>query len=71
MFEFIIILDVKEISAKLEKSLLQAGCEDGTINYKDGLVYVVFSRPAESRTKAIESTIQAVNSVGVKIRGFA
>ena len=64
VYEFTLILeDVNDDTPHLEDQLFNAGCDDTLINFREGSVYLDFSRTANSLDEAITSAVQAVSSI--------
>lgn len=76
-FKFRISLNgVKSISMELEDALFEAGCNDGLISIKKGIVSINFHRQAASMARAIrlaEEQIEGVtflDGTRLRVRGY-
>ncbi|MCP3679730.1 MAG: hypothetical protein GY782_05480 [Gammaproteobacteria bacterium] len=64
LYDFTLILSgVDETTNQLEDTLYEVGCDDALINFRNGTVYLDFSREATTFEKAILSAIKEVESV--------
>lgn len=63
LYEFTLVLDtVSDQTLGLEDQLFEAGCDDALINFRNGTVYLDFSREACSIEEAVISAINSVES---------
>jgi hypothetical protein len=68
-FEFTLIVDGAErLSSGVEDVLFAAGCDDATISFRFGRLFLVFSRTANSLREAVLSAIRAVNGTRCGLR---
>lgn len=68
-YEFILVLNgVDEATISLEDQLFEAGCDDALLFFKDGTVFLAFTRKSESLETAIFSAIHAVESMVLPIK---
>jgi hypothetical protein len=68
-YEFTLILTgVTELTDALSDALFEAGCDDGTLGEREGVVFLDFTREAASPRAAILSAIAAVEGAGVGAR---
>jgi hypothetical protein len=66
-FDFAIIAEGPfEFTDEVANALFEAGCDDATISFRCGLLYVEFSRKAESLEMAIISAIHDIQKAPVK-----
>jgi hypothetical protein len=57
-YDFALIVgSVGEVTSSIEDALFEAGCDDATLSVKYGLLYMEFSRTAESLERAIITAI--------------
>ncbi len=56
---------VSELNRETEDALYEAGCDDATLNLRNGRVYAAFSRSAKSMKDAILSAIADVRKADV------
>jgi len=61
----LIVRGVPALTTEVEDALFQAGCDDATLSIRYGLLYVNFSRTAESLKEAILTAIHDVQKAGV------
>ncbi len=61
----LIVGGVASLTSKVENALFAAGCDDATLSIRYGLLYVEFSRTAESLKDAILSAIHDVQKAGI------
>lgn len=69
-YEFTLVLDgVDDQTEGLEDQLFEAGCDDALINFRNGTVYLDFSREATSIDEAVISAIKSVENskLGAKV----
>lgn len=67
--EFTLVLEgVNDNTPHLEDRLFEAGCSDALINFRNGTVYLDFSRQEQSFEAAIFSAIHAVENCGLDIK---
>ena len=60
-YNFVLVLSgVAEPDERLENALFEAGCDDGTLAFRNGVGYVEFDRQAPSLDTAILSAIRDV-----------
>lgn len=65
-FEFTLALkNANEKTLHLEDSLYESGCDDALIQFRNGAVYLEFSREASSLEEAVISAIKDVRSASV------
>lgn len=68
-YEFTLILNgADDTTAKLEDSLYEAGCDDVLINFKNGTVYLDFTRQAHSLNEAVILAIKQVESMPLDVK---
>jgi hypothetical protein len=68
-YDFALIADgVSELTEAVQDALFEAGCDDATLSIQHGLLYIEFSRAAESLKEAIVSAIRNVRGAGVGAR---
>ena len=68
-FTFTLILSgFKELTDEVEKSIYDAGCDDGLVGIVDGEPFVDFDREAPSFREAVMTAIRDVESAGQNIR---
>lgn len=63
-YEFILKLDIEELTKSAHDALFEAGCGDALIFTDGEYVFMDFWRPALSKEEAIKSAIRDVNSAG-------
>lgn len=68
--DFSIVLDeIQELSPIVEDAFFEAGCDDATMSFREGRLFLTFTRRAVSRSDAIESARQditaALNRIGL------
>ena len=64
--DFRLILDgVDDLDPRVVDALYEAGCDDGTIACRAGVVSIGFTRPAATMREAIASAIRDVEKAGV------
>lgn len=64
--DFALIVDgVSTLTQDVEDALFNAGCDDATLSMQYGLLYLEFSRAANSLRDAILSAIRDVQSAGI------
>jgi len=61
----LIVAGVTDLTPEIESGLFEAGCDDATLSIQHGLLYMEFSRAAESLKEAILSAIRDVRGSGV------
>ncbi len=61
----LIVSGVPTITSEVEDALYNAGCNDATISMQYGLLYLEFSRMANSLQQAIVSAIRNVREAGI------
>lgn len=61
----LIVAGVSELTAKVEDALFEAGCDDATLSIQYGLLYMEFSRQANSLKDAIVSAIRDVQKARI------
>ncbi len=67
-FQFMLVLkNVDENTPHLEDDLYEAGCDDALVNYRNGAVYLEFSREATSLEEAVVSAIKDVKTASTKV----
>jgi hypothetical protein len=65
-FDFALIVGgVTELTQAVEDALFAAGCDDATLSIQYGLLYMDFSRAAESLEKAIFSAIHDIREAKI------
>lgn len=65
-YDFALIVGgVPTITSQVEDALFNAGCDDATLSMQYGLLYIEFSRPANSLQDAITSAIRNVRDAGI------
>jgi hypothetical protein len=65
-FDFALVFSgVPELTEQVEFALFEAGCDDATMSIQYGLLYMEFSRKAQSIEDAILSAIQDVRDAGI------
>lgn len=52
---------------RIADDLFEAGCDDGTLFSRDGVIYVGFTRQAPSFREAVTSAIADVQSAGYRV----
>lgn len=68
-YEFTLVLDgVDENTPLLEDHLFECGCDDALINFRNGAVYLDFTREASSFEKAVFSAIKDIESSKTEAR---
>ena len=68
-YQFTVVLqNVNMHTELLEDSLYESGCDDALINFRNGTVYLTFSRQAISLQVAVLSAIKDVESASIKPR---
>ena len=55
---------------RFEDCFFEAGCDDATIAFQDGVIRVAFTREAESFADAVASAVRDVLRTGVTIEGI-
>ncbi len=73
VYEFSLVLDgVDDQTEGLEDQLFEAGCDDALINFRNGIVYLVFNREAISIDNAVISAITSVENskLGAKVNSI-
>lgn len=64
--DFVLVLTgIAELTAAVEDALFEAGCDDATISFRYGRVFLRFSRTAASLKEAILSAIQDVREADI------
>lgn len=63
-YDFTVVLGPGELTLELADRLFEAGCDDGTPSQRAGIMYIGFSREAESLESAIRSAIADVAKSG-------
>ena len=63
-YDFTVVLGPGELTLDLADSLFEAGCDDGTPSQRAGIMYIGFSREADSLESAIRSAIADVAKTG-------
>lgn len=64
--DFTLVLDgVSELTSEVESALFEAGCDDATIAWRSGRLFLTFSRSAVSLKEAVISAIGGVNQAGI------
>jgi hypothetical protein len=67
--EFTLILSgLSEVTDEMTDALLEAGCDDALVGTRDGVVFLDFSREADSLRVAILSAIADVEKAGIGAR---
>lgn len=61
----LIVGGIEELSQHVEDALFEAGCDDATVSMQYGLLYLEFSRSAQSLQEAIISAINDVHKAGI------
>lgn len=56
-----------DLADEMVDRLYEAGCDDGTIGRRSGVVHILFSREAETLGKAIRSAIADVENAGFPV----
>jgi len=65
-YDFALIVGgVAELTQRVEDALYEAGCDDATVSMQYGLLYLDFSRTAESLQVAILSAIEGVRRADI------
>jgi len=65
--DFALIVDgVSELTQDVEDALFNTGCDDATLSMQYGLLYLEFSRSANSLEEAILSAIRDVQNAGLE-----
>lgn len=65
-FDFALVVGgVSELNQRVEDALFAAGCDDATLSFRYGQLYVEFSRSATSIEEAIFSAIKDVRGAGL------
>lgn len=65
-FDFALILSgPTDLTSEVEDGLFEAGCDDATLSLQYGVLYLEFSRSADSLKEAILSAIQDVRKAGI------
>lgn len=65
-YDFALIVGgVPAITSEVEDALFNAGCDDGTLSIRYGLLYIEFSRRANSLQQAIITAIRNVRDSGI------
>ena len=67
-YEFVIGLDVEDITPELENRVLAAGCDDGLLCKANGQVFLSFERESESQLEAMRSAIADLKRVAVPLK---
>lgn len=60
-----------EIDGALEDGLFEAGCDDATLAFRNGVYYLEFDRRAPSRDAAIRSAVRDVQRADPRITGVS
>ncbi|MBV8381443.1 MAG: hypothetical protein JOZ63_02480 [Planctomycetaceae bacterium] len=58
---------IEDITSEALDSLFDAGCDDGTLSSRSGLVYLTFTREAPTLRDALLSAIRDVRSAGLGV----
>ncbi|MCH7752029.1 MAG: hypothetical protein IH898_07740 [Planctomycetes bacterium] len=67
-YEFKLVLGgVSDVTDDQGDTLHQAGCDDGTIVTRDGMVFIRFSRESSSLEEAINSAAMNVQNAGFHV----
>ena len=64
-YDFALIVGGVGLTPEVEGALFEAGCDDATISLRYGLLFVEFSRGADSVAEAILSAVRDVRGAGV------
>ncbi|MBV8078046.1 MAG: hypothetical protein JO284_16685 [Planctomycetaceae bacterium] len=64
----LVLTGIEDITTEALDSLFDAGCDDGTLSQRAGVVYLTFTREAPSLEDAILSAIRDVRSAGLGVR---
>lgn len=68
-YDFALVVDgVNELTQRVEDALFEAGCDDATLSIQYGLLYMEFSRTAESLKDAILGAIRDVYKADIGAR---
>ena len=68
-FKFTLILDrVPDLTPEVADAIYEAGCHDGLLSQRDGVVSIEFERAAPTRMDAIVSAILDIESANVGAR---
>jgi len=68
IFQFRLVLkNVDEDTSDLEDCLYEAGCDDALINFRNGRVYLDFTRESLSLQDAVISAIKDIKSASIEI----
>ena len=68
-YEFTLVLDgVDDKTAGLEDHVYEAGCDDSLINFRNGTVYLDFTREANSLNEAVLSAIKQIESMEINAK---
>src|SRR5579864_5184959 len=68
IFQFRLILkNVDENTSDLEDNLYEAGCDDALINFRNGRVFLDFSRESLTLQEAVISAIKDIKSASIEI----
>lgn len=66
--EFTLIIETQAgLDEGLEDELFEAGCDDGTLSFRNGIAYLDFDREAGDLESAIISAIQQIEEAGLNI----
>lgn len=66
---FVLVLSgVSEPDSQLENGLYEAGCDDATLAFRNGVPYLEFDREAESLEEAILSAVRDTDRADPRIR---
>lgn len=60
-----------EIDGELEDGLFEAGCDDATLAFRNGVCYLEFNRRSRSRDTAIRSAVRDVQRADPRITGVS
>lgn len=67
--DFTLLLDgAITVTPEIEDAIFNAGCDDATIGFRFGRLFLTFSRTAPSLREAIVSAILAINGCGKGLR---
>jgi hypothetical protein len=66
-YEFSLILSATEVTDEDADKLYEAGCDDGSILTRDGVMRVQFDREASNLDEALASAIQNVERAGLAV----
>ncbi|MEX2437477.1 MAG: hypothetical protein WD509_02780 [Candidatus Paceibacterota bacterium] len=66
--DFTLVLEASaKLTAPLEDALFEAGCDDATLSFRNGIAYLDFDREAKSMEEAIISAIRQVEQTKLSV----